>query len=330
MNTFGEIFNIQLIGASHEPEIGIAIEGCPAGIPLSVADFLPALQRRKPLREGTTPRLEDDIPEIRSGVSEGISTGNCIEVFFANQNIRPDDYKFGGFYRPGHADYVAKEKYGHTEPVAGGGIFSGRTTVALVAAGVVASKIIPDIRFAANLVEVGGSTDIEAVVKEAASEGDSLGGKIRCEITGVPVGWGEPYFDSLESLLSHAIFSIPGVKAISFGEGIHVASMKGSAVNDLYSGENGQTFTNQLGGINGGISNGNIIYFDVYVRPPASISKPQFTYNSLTQMMGEFSISGRHDVCFALRLPVVIEMLAACVIADAKLLFDMNKTGARI
>ncbi|HOE04425.1 MAG TPA: chorismate synthase [Bacteroidales bacterium] len=325
MNTFGNIFTVQLFGASHAPEIGVIIEGCPAGVPLTVDDFLSALHRRKPLVSGTTARLEDDIPELRRGVSNNYTTGDTIEIAFKNNNTRPQDYDFGGFYRPGHADYTSAVKYGHEKTLSGGGFFSGRTTVALVAAGIVAAKITPGVSYQAFLKEIGGSSDFEAVVSAAVVSGDSLGGIVHCDIFGVPAGLGEPYFDSLESLMSHAMFSIPGIKAISFGDGIRAASMKGSEFNDCYSGDHGKTFTNHAGGIQGGISNGNPISFDVYVRPPSSISKPQISFNSLTGKIEEFSVPGRHDVCFALRLPVVIEMMAACVVADATLRAS-NKT----
>lgn len=320
MNSFGRLFQIRLFGGSHDSETGVIITGCPAGIVLKPDDFRKALTRRKPGAVGTTARLEDDIPLIKSGIENSLTTGESIVIAFENKNVRSSDYDFGGFFRPGHADFVAFKKYGNSHPMQGGGMFSGRTTIGLVAAGVVASKIISEIEISAQLSHVGGSNNIEAMLKAAIEEADSLGGVIECTVQGIAAGLGEPYFDSIESIISHAMFSIPGIKAISFGKGIEAASMKGSEYNDCFIDANGNTATNNAGGINGGISNGNNVVFTVFVRPPASIPKEQYTYNFETGTMGCLQISGRHDVCFALRLPIVVEMMTAVVLADFVLL----------
>ncbi len=320
MNTFGNIFKITLYGESHGKEIGIVIDGCPAGIPLSENDLLPDIERRKTGGYASSTRTENDIPEIRSGIYRGHTTGAPIMIAFRNENFHDEDYQFDGFFRPGHADYAAYRKYnGYNNPL-GGGQFSGRMTLPLVAAGCIAKKIIPSIEFSAHI-----QPECMANVDKAIATGDSAGGIVECIIRNLEAGIGEPFFNSLESLISHAIFSIPGVKAIEFGNGIASASMLGSEYNDCIVSSDGQTATNNCGGINGGISNGNEIVFRTYFHPTPSISKEQKTFNFNTMQVENIEIHGRHDACYALRTPVIVEALAAIVIADLILISKTAK-----
>jgi chorismate synthase len=216
MNSFGKIFRVSIFGESHGPFVGIIIDGCPAGVPVTVEDFSADLERRKGgIQKGTTPRKEDDIPQFLSGVFNGHTTGAPLTIVFTNSNVRSADYeKARDIPRPGHADMVASQKFGGFEDYRGGGHFSGRLTVCLVAAGVIAKKILSNISIAANIVEVGGEKDIEKGLQKAIAAKDSVGGVIECEVTGLPVGLGDPFFDSVESLVSHAVFSITAIKGI--------------------------------------------------------------------------------------------------------------------
>lgn len=320
MNSFGKIFRVSIYGESHGPEIGVLIDGCPVGIQIKELDFISALNRRKPGLLGTTSRIEKDFPLIKSGVYRGFTSGTPILIAFTNENTISQDYNFDGFFRPGHADFTSHKKYnGYNDPN-GSGHFSGRLTIGLVTAGVLALKVIPECKISAQLISVGGSTDINRTVTETQNAGDSIGGVVECCISNVPIGLGEPFFNSIESLISHAIFSIPGAKAIEFGNGFESASAFGSEFNDRFSNISGRTATNHAGGINGGISNGNEIVFRVYFKPASSIAKPQHTLNFNTNSIDEFNIKGRHDACYALRTPVVVEAVAAIVLADLKLI----------
>jgi chorismate synthase len=323
MNSFGKIFQLKIFGSSHAPNVGIHIDGCPAGIPLAVSDFASALQRRSAGSFGTTARREKDIPEIQAGVMNGFTTGDRITISFENTDIRSEDYEFNGFFRPGHADFTSFTKYQGTHDLRGGGQASGRMTVALVAAGVVAQKLIDPVIVKAFLTEAGGSSNIETAVANAVEKKNSIGGIIECSVQNVPVGWGEPFFNSMESLISHAVFAIPGIKAIGFGAGIECAKMMGDECNDVFINAEGKTNTNHSGGINGGISNGNDIVFKVYVKPTSSIGLPQKTFNFVTGKIDDFTVKGRHDACFALRVPPVIEAVTAIVLADFKLQYSM-------
>ncbi len=316
MNTFGRIFRIHIFGESHGEAVGVTIDGCPPGIPIKTDDFKHDLLRRKSGAKGTTSRKEDDIPKIISGVYKNYSTGAPITVLFENKNTRSDDYNFRVHPRPGHADFVADKKYNSYNDDRGGGHFSGRLTLGLVAAGVIAKKIINKISVKAKLTKVGGSKDIAATIEEAVKSGDSLGGSRECRVTNIPVGLGEPFFDSVESLISHAVFSIPGIKGIEFGSGFNAAKMKGSEHNDLIINKKGETKTNNAGGINGGITNGNEIIFRLAVKPTSSISLPQETFDFEKERVETLVVKGRHDACFALRVPVIIEAVTACVLAD--------------
>lgn len=321
MNSFGRIFRTNIFGESHGKAVGILIDGCPAGIEIGEDDFMPDLERRKGSQRGTTSRKEVDMPNILSGVFNGKTTGAPITILFENTNIQSKDYDFvKELPRPGHADFVAMKKFGGFNDYRGGGHFSGRLTVALVAAGAVAKKIIKPIDIKAYLISVGGSKNIEDAVSKAIEEGDSIGGLVECKISNVPIGLGEPFFDSVESLISHIVFSIPAIKGIEFGAGFKSAEMQGSVYNDPIVDADGKTLTNNAGGINGGITNGNEILFRVAVKPTSSISKVQKTVNIKTGKLNELSVKGRHDDCIALRVPVIVEAVSAIVLADLLLI----------
>jgi len=346
MNTFGDKLQISIFGASHAPVIGVTITGVPAGIPIDNEDFIHDIMRRKSGAKGTTSRIDEDVPVIESGArrnEDGIrlTSGKPLTITFENNNIHPEDYTpFRNVPRPGHADFTAYIKYSsrrrdfeNTEFM-GGGFFSGRMTLPLVGAGVVAKKIIAPMKVNAKLIEVGGvSTDdwekVNAKLDEVIKEGDSIGGIIECTCDNVPAGLGEPFFDSLESLISHAIFAIPGIRGIEFGDGFAASRMKGSEHNDPFIDAKGHTSKNGSGGINGGISNGNRIVFRVAVKPTSSIIKSQTTFDFINKKMTEISAPGRHDTCFALRVPPVVEAMTACVLADMYLT-DINKRPASI
>lgn len=321
MNSFGRIFQITIYGESHSEQIGIIIDGCPPGISLKVEDFYHDLSRRKSGMTGTTERKETDLPVITSGVFRDYTTGAPIHIYLKNENYNSKDYTNLEFTpRPGHADYPAYVRFKGFNDFRGGGMFSGRLTAALVLAGVVAKKVISPMHVEAVIHSIGGKTnDWDMLIKKAKEEGDTLGGIIECTVYQVPAGLGEPFFDSVESLLAHAVFSIPGIKGIEFGDGFKAASKKGSEYNDAIL-PDGKFATNHAGGIQGGLTNGNNIVFSLAVRPPASIRKPQQTINIKTGEPFTISVEGRHDVCFALRLPPVVEALTACVLADLLLI----------
>lgn len=352
MNTFGRIFRVSIFGESHGEAIGVVMDGVPEGLPLSAADFAADIARRAPGRRGaeargdfaashsergedspssqskrgdestavlgTTPRVEADEPQILSGVVDGHTTGAPLTIIFRNENTRSGDYSdFDAMPRPGHADYVAAVKWDWANDPRGGGHFSGRITLPVVAAGVVAKKVLEGIDIKAELIEVGGCADKArwpGLLAAAAAEGDSLGGVVQCTATGLPIGLGEPFFDSVESLVSHAVFSIPGVRGIEFGDGFAASRMKGSEHNDPF-GADGPT-KNGAGGINGGITNGAPLVFRVAFKPTSSIAKPQQTWNFAEDKLDTLRIKGRHDVCFALRTPVIVEAMTAIVLAD--------------
>lgn len=321
MNSFGRIFRISILGESHGPAVGVVIDGCPAGIPLVTGDFDSDLGRRKSGAKGTTPRTEEDLPNLVSGLFNGFTTGAPITVLFENRNVRSSDYsRMRDMPRPGHADFVASRKYGGFQDFRGGGHFSGRLTLALVAAGVVAKKLLGGMNIAAKLVEAGGMKDIEKAVEKAIESDDSIGGIIECSVKQMPVGLGEPFFDSLESQLSHIVFAIPAIKGIEFGSGFAASTMKGSEHNDNILDASGKTETNHAGGINGGISNGNELVFRVAVKPTSSTSQVQRTMNMKSGRVEDLEIKGRHDKCIALRVPPVLEAATAIVLADFMLM----------
>lgn len=322
MNVFGRQLKVEIFGESHGSCVGVVLEGCPAGLELSEEDFAQDLGRRRGGGEkGTTPRREDDCPRLESGLLDAKTTGAPLLVLFDNKNADSKPYdELRNKPRPGHADWVAYQKYGGHADHRGGGHFSGRLTVGLVAAGVIAKKLIRPVAVEARVVHVAGRADIEQVVAEALAEGDSVGGVVECRARGLPSGLGEPFFDSMESLISHAAFSIPAVKAIEFGAGFEGTRMRGSQFNDEIVDSKGTTATNHAGGINGGITNGNDLVFRVAVRPTSSIAKKQRTVDLRTGEPAEVVVEGRHDACIALRVPVVLEAITALVVADVMLL----------
>ncbi len=317
MNSFGRIFNIQVFGESHGSHIGVCVDGCPPGLSLTEEDFSYDLNRRKPGARGTTTRLEEDRPEIISGLHNRFTTGSPLCVLFANKKQHSSDYEhLKNKPRPGHADFVASIRFGGYNDPRGGGHFSGRLTLALVAAGVIAKKIIKSVAISATLLEVGGRKDIEAAVDEALLAGDSIGGLVECKAQNIPVGWGEPFFNSVESVISHLAFAVPAIKGIEFGSGFKAASMKGSEHNDIIVSTEGKTATNNAGGVTGGLTNGNDLVFRVVVKPASSISQSQETINLSSGKTEKLKVRGRHDACIALRVPVVIEAITAIALAD--------------
>ncbi len=323
MNSFGKNFRVSIFGESHGQKIGVIVDGVPAGLPITNEDFTQDLLRRKSGKKGSTPRIEGDLLEIVSGVYRGYATGSPICITFSNHNFNSDDYSnLQNWPRPGHADFVTQKKHDGFADPRGGGHHSGRITLGIVAAGVIAKKIINPATVSATILQIGGENPWDEILDRAITSGDSLGGIIECITKGIPVGLGEPFFDSLESLLSHMVFSIPGVRGIEFGDGFKASAMFGSEHNDPIIEESGKTLKNGSGGINGGISNGNDLVFRVAIKPTSSISKGQQTYNLNTHKVEELKIEGRHDSCFALRVPVVLEASTAIVLAD---LYCANK-----
>jgi chorismate synthase len=321
MNSFGTIFRISIYGESHGNQVGVLIDGCPAGLAISEDDFIDDLLRRKSGAKGTTPRMEEDTPILVSGIFNGYTTGAPVLISFENKNAKSEDYKdLFSFPRPGHADFTAKMKYGGFNDFRGGGHFSGRLTLGLVAAGVIAKKLINPVSVNAKLIEAGGETEVEKAIDNAMKNEDSIGGIVECTAENISVGLGEPFFNSVESVLSHIVFSIPAIKGIEFGSGFNAAKMLGSKHNDQLIDATGKTVTNFAGGINGGITNGNPLIYRVAVKPTSSISKKQQTVNLKTGQKEELIVKGRHDVCIALRVPVVLEAVTAIVLADLMML----------
>lgn len=310
------------MGESHGALVGIVIDGCSAGLSLTPADFSSDIDRRKGgSMLGTTPRKEADLPILATGVFQDKTTGAPLTIFFKNENVRSSDYeKQRSIPRPGHADFVANRKFGGFEDYRGSGHFSGRLTLCLVAAGVVAKKILSEINIAARLTEVGGASTPEAGIQRAIEQKDSVGGIVECVVTGLPIGLGEPFFDSAESLLAHLAFSIPAVKGIEFGSGFAAARMTGTEHNDSLIDASGKTKTNHAGGLVGGLTNGNPLIFRLAIKPTSSTPKEQTSWNWESGEQEHFSIKGRHDLCIALRVPVVAEAIAAMVVADLMLL----------
>ena len=343
MNTFGRKFRVSIFGESHGELIGVVLDGVPAGLELSPEDFTQDILRRKSGAKGTTPRIEADAPKIVSGVFEGHTTGAPLTVVFENTNTKSGDYSlFAAMPRPGHADLTAAFKWDDCQDPRGGGHFSGRLTLPVVAAGVIAKKILHDATmldetpFAgvnAHIVELGGiprkahsaqenaqmPVEWQAAIDEAIKDGDSLGAVVECVVPELDPGYGEPFWDSVESQIAHAVFAIPGVRGIEFGDGFAAAAMKGSEHNDPI-GPDGRPTKNGAGGVNGGITNGAPLTFRVAFKPTSSIRKAQQTFNFATGEMDTLEVPGRHDVCFALRAPVVVEAMTAIVLADLVLL----------
>ena len=324
MNSWGQIFRVSIWGESHGQQVGVSIDGVPAGIALCEEDFSKDLDRRRAGAAGTTPRKESDLPHIVSGVYNGFTTGSPLTIEFVNENTQSGDYRnLVKHPRPSHADLVAQQKWnGYNDP-RGGGHFSGRITLGLVAAGVVAKKILDnDTVFSTEIIEIGGEQDkakFAEILKSARTAQDSVGGVVECRVKGISAGLGEPFFDSAESLIAHLLFSIPAVKGVEFGKGFEAARMRGSEHNDAIIDESGTTATNNAGGIVGGITNGNELVVRAAIKPTASIAREQATYNFESNKVEPLVIKGRHDVCIALRAAVVVESAIAIALADLKL-----------
>lgn len=350
MNSFGRKFRVSIFGESHGELIGVVLDGVPAGLELCEQDFEQDILRRKSGAKGTTPRIESDRPTIVSGIFEGHATGAPLTILFRNANTHSSDYElFAAMPRPGHADLTAALKWDDCQDPRGGGHFSGRLTLPIVAAGVVAKKILADATMLdetpctavnARIVELGGidekilhsvQNDSEGVpdgqmpaewqtaIDQAIKDGDSLGAIIECTVPDIDPGYGEPFWDSVESMIAHAVFAIPGVRGIEFGDGFQAAGMKGSEHNDPI-GPDGRPTKNGAGGANGGITNGAPVRFRVAFKPTSSIRKSQQTFNFQTGEMDTLEVPGRHDACFALRAPVVVEAMTAIALADLVLL----------
>lgn len=324
MNSWGNRFRVTLWGESHGAQVGVTIDGVPAGIALAESDFEADLARRRAGAAGTTPRKESDAPHIVSGLYRGFTTGAPLTVEFLNENTRSGDYaSLASHPRPSHADWVAMKKFhGYNDP-RGGGHFSGRITLALVTAGVVAKKILGSgVTFHTDIIEIGGSADKERfadIIESARMDRDSVGGVVECRAEGVATGLGEPFFDSAESLMAHLLFSVPAVKGVEFGSGFAAARMRGSEHNDPIIDAEGHTSTNHAGGIVGGITNGNAIVVRAAVKPTASISREQMSFNCASGQVDSLVIKGRHDICITLRAAVVVESAVAIALADLTL-----------
>jgi chorismate synthase len=356
-NSFGVLFRITLFGESHGESIGVIIDGCPAGLMLNNEDIQTEVNKRKPAAgAGQTARAEEDKVEIISGVFQGHTTGSPIGLMVRNKDTDSTVYETIKFLpRPGHADYTASMKYSGFNDYRGGGWFSGRVTVALVMAGAVAKKILnlSGIEVLAHTVQIGSikageSTpdeirryvyqnpyrcadvnSIEAiarVIDQSAKEGDSLGGVIEGQALNLPVGVGEPYFDTLEGEMAKALFAIPAIKGIEFGAGFKVAEKRGSENNDPFIIKNGKVVTasNNSGGILGGISNGMPIIVRAAVKPTPSISREQMTVDLKEMNPANLIIKGRHDVCIVPRVVIVVESMMAVTLCDFLLRAGLN------
>jgi chorismate synthase len=347
-NSLGKLFAVTSFGESHGRFIGVVIDGCPTGLPLTEADIQNEVEKRKPSTSpASTRRLEADTVEILSGVFNEHTTGAPICLLVRNEDTDSTSYeRIKDLLRPGHADYTSSMKYGGFNDYRGGGRFSGRITVGFVMAGAIAKKLlnITNIEIIAHTVEIGGikakqmgikalrkadenplkcadataSAKMLLAIEQARAEGDSLGGIIEGLALNVPVGLGEPVFDTMEGDLAKAIFAIPAVKAVEFGAGFQVAMMKGSKNNDQFTIKRGrvQTITNNSGGILGGISNGMPIVLRAAVKPTPSISRTQNTVNLDKMEETQLDIIGRHDACIVPRAVPVVSAMMAIVLCD--------------
>ena len=353
MNVFGRTYRTTIFGSSHGEGVGCNLEGIPAGTILDLDAIQSELDRRRPGQSRlVTQRREPDRLEVLQGLVEGRATGAPVTFWVRNQDVDSSAYDtYREIPRPGHADYTARTKYGGFADHRGGGQFSGRMTIALVISGAVARQVLAPrgIAFAAHTIQVGGvrlekaltteeiregvessptrcadpetARRIEEEVETARKSGDSVGGVIECIVTGLPVGVGEPFFDSVESEISHLVFSVPAVKGIEFGSGFAAAGMRGSEHNDAYTVREGRvlTETNRAGGIQGGLTNGMPVVFRVAIKPTASIPKPQSSVDLRTLRPAEIKVKGRHDPCIVPRAVPVIENAAAAPILDLML-----------
>lgn len=325
MNSIGRLFRVSIFGESHGACVGILVDGVPAGITLNEEDFYLDLSRRKASKKGTTPRIESDMLLIESGVFNGYTTGAPILIRFLNENTKSKDYSnLVSHPRPSHADLTAKNKFNGFNDYRGGGPFSGRLTLGIVAAGVIAKKILP-LKYSTEIINLKGSynkEEFDSIIEGAISKGDSVGGIVNIKIDDVPQSLGEPYFDSVESVLSHLLFSVGGVKGVEFGIGFNGVSLYGSEFNDAYINKEGKTLTNNNGGINGGITNSNQIDIKVMVKPTPSVGVLQNTYNFNDDKVSPLLIEGRHDSAIILRALPVLEAMCAIGLCD---LYMINK-----
>ncbi len=349
MNIFGTIYKVMLIGSSHGNMVGAVIDGVPPNEEISIEQINEDLKRRAPGQSKvTTERKEGDSLIIEAGILNGKTTGEPIVAFVRNRDVDSSYYdEIRDTPRPGHADYPAYVKYKGANDYRGGGRFSGRMTIGLVIAGSIAKQILKrhNVEIIAYTKEIGGIVAEPEVVEEnfifsdenivrvanrssiqsivdailkAKEEGDSLGGVVECQVMGLPVGVGEPIFDSIESKLAHIAFSIPATKGIEFGSGFRAARMKGSEHNDPYVVEDDKirTLTNNAGGILGGLSNGMPVVFRIAFKPTSSIKKKQTTINKETGQQVDLKVRGRHDPCIVPRAVPIVANAAAIVMLD--------------
>ena len=327
MNTFGNIFRLTCFGESHGRALGGVIDGCPAGVVVDEEFVQSELDRRRPGQSSlTTSRNEADKVEFLSGIFEGKTTGTPIGFVIYNTNQHSSDYaNIKDVFRPSHADYTYTEKYGFRD-YRGGGRSSARETACRMVSGALAKLMLKqagfDIQIVAKMTEVGGETEnIEQVILKAKEKGDTVGGVISCNISGVPAGWGEPVFGKLQSMLASAMLSINAAKGFEYGMGFEMAKKFGSQVNDIFTTKDGKitTLTNNSGGIQGGISNGEDIYFRVAFKPVATLltEQPTVDKDGNATML---KVRGRHDACVLPRAVPIVEAMAAMVLADAYLL----------
>ncbi len=332
-HSFGSLFRITTWGESHGVAVGVVIDGCPAGLELSVDDLIPDLKRRAPGQKLTSPRKEDDVPEILSGVFNGVTTGAPISILIRNQNQNSDAYKaLENVLRPGHAGFTYLAKYGIFDH-RGGGRASARETVCRVAAGAVAKKLLKQFQITcdAYLSAVGTETSPEkmtALIEEVRACGDSIGGVVEFRTSKLPIGLGDPVYEKLEANLAKALLSLPATKGFEIGEGFKAAEMRGSQHNDLFAVVVGviEPSSNHAGGTLGGISTGLPLVGRVAFKPASSIKKPQETVTVTgTQTVLQLGDDARHDPCVAVRAVPVVEAMVALVLVDALLLNRIAK-----
>ncbi len=347
-NTFGTSVSVTLYGESHGPSVGVVVDGLAPGIPVDEAFIAHQLTLRRPADDLSTGRREPDPFVIESGVYQGKTTGTPLCIRIPNTSPKSDDYAFYGKARPGHADYTAYAKYHSHEDPRGGGHFSGRITAALVAAGAIAltalkgkgiavgthlsrcagiddrsfSDLAADLALLSDkafpVLDEAAEKAMKQAILAARSDGDSVGGILETVVTGLPAGVGEPWFDTVEGLLSHMLFSVPAVKGVEFGDGFALADRRGSEANDPFRMKDGRivTETNANGGVNGGITNGMPLRFCCAVKPTPSIFRTQKTVDFTTGEEIDFTLSGRHDPCIAHRARVVIDSVTALCLCD--------------
>ena len=323
---FGTNFRIAIFGESHAAAIGVEIEGVPAGTRIDIEELQRFLERRAPGRDAlSTARREADAPEFLCGVKDGIATGAPIAAIIRNSDTRSGDYgNLANVPRPGHADFPAEVRFSGHQDKAGGGHFSGRITAPLCVAGGIAIQMLAraGVAVSARAVRIGGETEPErmkAAIEAAREDGDSVGGVVEAEVRGVPVGVGDPMFGGLENRIAQAVFGIPAVKGVEFGEGFAAAEMRGSENNDPYGVADGKVtpLTNHAGGILGGLSTGAPIVFRVAFKPTPSIAKEQDSVDMATGRPVKLVVKGRHDPCVVLRAVPCVEAAAAIAVCDA-------------